>query len=133
MNYFDAVIKIQSIFSSWKIWVFWLIITYFFSKCPGCFNMSQKASKCIQNELCKCFVHEIIKEVVFISYKRAKINEIHLTLCDGKPCITDVLTHVDMIIMILRKNIYLFTASGHSSKMFWNFLTRKAISKSLQL
>ena len=43
----------------------------------------------MQNELCKCFVHEIIKEMVFISYKRAKIDEIHLALCDGKPCIIE--------------------------------------------
>ena len=27
--------------------------------------MHQNASKCMQNELCKCFVHEIIKEVFF--------------------------------------------------------------------
>ena len=57
-----------------------------FSECPGCINMCQKASKCKQNELCKCFVHEIIKEVVFITLKQAKIDELLLALCDGRPC-----------------------------------------------
>ena len=48
--------------------------------------MYQNASKCMQNELCKCFVHEIIKKVVVITFTRAKINEIHLPLCGGTPC-----------------------------------------------
>ena len=37
----------------------------------------------------KCFVHEIIKEVVFIvfiTFKQDKIDKIHLPLCDGKSC-----------------------------------------------
>ena len=48
--------------------------------------MHQNASKCMQNELCKCFVHEIIKEVVFITFKQAKIDELLVALCDGRPC-----------------------------------------------
>ena len=48
--------------------------------------MHQNASKCMQNELCKCFVHEIIKEVVFITLKQAKIDELLVALCDGRPC-----------------------------------------------
>ena len=40
----------------------------------------------MQNELCKCFVHEIIKEVVFMTFKQAKINELLVALCDGRPC-----------------------------------------------
>ena len=59
----------------------------FFSKCSECINMHQNASKCMQNELCKCFVHEIIKKVVFITFKGAKIHEIHLPLYGGTPCI----------------------------------------------
>ena len=41
----------------------------------------------MQNELCKGFVHEIIKEVVLITFKGAKIDEIHLPLYGGTPCI----------------------------------------------
>ena len=41
----------------------------------------------MQNELCKGFVHKIIKEVHFITFKGAKINEIHLPLYGGTPCI----------------------------------------------
>ena len=40
----------------------------------------------MQNELCKCFVHEIIKKVVVITFTGAKINEIHLPLYGGTPC-----------------------------------------------
>ena len=50
--------------------------------------MHQNASKCMQNELCKCFVHEIIKKVVVITFTGAKINEIHLPLYGGTPCST---------------------------------------------
>ena len=35
----------------------------------------------------KCFVHEIIKEVVFIRFKGAKIEELLVSLCDGRHCI----------------------------------------------
>ena len=48
--------------------------------------MHQYASKCMQNELCKCFMHEIIKEGVFIRFKGAKIKELLVALCDGRPC-----------------------------------------------
>ena len=48
--------------------------------------MHHNASKCMQNELCKGFVHEIIKEVVLITFKGAKIDEIHLPLYGGTPC-----------------------------------------------
>ena len=41
----------------------------FFSKCSECINTHPNASKCMQNELCKCFVQENIKEVVFITFK----------------------------------------------------------------
>ena len=59
----------------------------FCSKCSECINMHQNASKCMQNELCKCFMHEIIKEGVFIRFKGAKIKELLVALCDGRPCI----------------------------------------------
>ena len=59
----------------------------FFSKCSKCINMHQNASKCMQNELCKCFVHEIIQNVILITSKGSKINEIHLPLYGGTPCI----------------------------------------------
>merc|ERR1712141_154940 len=36
--------------------------------------------------MCKCFVHEIIKEVVLITFQGAKINEIHFPLYGGSPC-----------------------------------------------
>ena len=49
--------------------------------------MHQNASKWMQNEFCKGFVHEIIKQLVFITFKGAKINEIHLPLKGGTPCI----------------------------------------------
>ena len=58
----------------------------FTSECSKCINMHQNTSKCMQNELCKGFVHEIIKEMVFITFKGAKINEIHLPLYGGTPC-----------------------------------------------
>ena len=50
--------------------------------------MHHNASKCMQNELCKGFVHEIIKEGVFITFKGAIIDEIHLPLYGGTPCMT---------------------------------------------
>ena len=40
----------------------------FTSECSKCINMHQNTSKCMQNELCKGFVHEIIKELVFIEF-----------------------------------------------------------------
>ena len=58
----------------------------FFLKCSECINMHQNASKCMQNELCKCFVYEIVKEVVFIAFKHTKIDELLVALCDGRPC-----------------------------------------------
>ena len=58
----------------------------FTSKCSKCINMHQNTSKCMQNELCKGFVHEINKELVLITSKGAKINEIHLPLYGGTPC-----------------------------------------------
>ena len=60
----------------------------FISECSKCINMHQNTSKCMQNKLCKGFVHEIIKELVFIKFKGAKINEIHLPLYGGTPCIS---------------------------------------------
>ena len=33
------------------------------------------------------FVHEIIKELVLITFKGAKIDEIHFPLYGGSPCI----------------------------------------------
>ena len=47
--------------------------------------MHQNASKWYAE--CKCFVHEIIKEVVLIRFKRTKIKELLVSLCDGRPCI----------------------------------------------
>ena len=41
----------------------------------------------MQNELCKCFVQENIKEFVFKSFQQAKIEELLVSLCDGRPCI----------------------------------------------
>ena len=38
----------------------------FLSKWLECVIMHQNTSKCMQNELCKCFVHKVIKEVVFL-------------------------------------------------------------------
>ena len=58
----------------------------FFSKCSECINMHQNASKCVQNEMCKCFVHENIKKWFYIAFKGAKICKILATLCDGRPC-----------------------------------------------
>ena len=58
----------------------------FTSECSKCINMHQNTSKCMQNELCKGFVHEIIKEMFFTKFKGAKINEIHFPLYDGTPC-----------------------------------------------
>ena len=64
----------------WKKSIFLVVIDQFFLS-------AQNASKCMQNELCKCFVHEIIKEVVFIIFKGAKIEELLVSLCDGRHCI----------------------------------------------
>ena len=65
----------------------------FTSECSKCINMHQNTSKCMQNELCKGFVHEIIKEMFFTKFKGAKINEIHLPLYGGTPC-TIKFTHL---------------------------------------
>ena len=48
--------------------IFLVKIDKFFSKFLKCINMHQNASKCMQNELCKCFVHEIINAVFFITF-----------------------------------------------------------------
>ena len=45
----------------------------FCSKCSEWENMRQNASKCTQNEFCKCFIHEIFKEVVFILQNMLKL------------------------------------------------------------
>ena len=42
-----------------------------------CIKMHQNASICKQNELCKCFVHKIIKQVVFITYRLVKLTIFH--------------------------------------------------------
>ena len=63
--------------------------------------MHQYVSKCIQNELCKCFVHEITIEVVFITFKVAKIDELLVSLCDGRPCIYYILV-MDLLKKTLR-------------------------------
>ena len=63
MNYFNVLCMK---FQFEKFQFFWLKMTNFFSKCSECINMHQNASKCVQNEICKCFMHEIIKEVVLI-------------------------------------------------------------------
>ena len=39
-----------------------------------CVNMHQNISKCIQNELCKCFVHKIIKEVFLLNLNALKLT-----------------------------------------------------------
>ena len=57
-----------------------LKLTIFLAKIALFARSAQNASKCIQNELSKCFVHEIIKEVVFITFKVAKIDELLLSL-----------------------------------------------------
>ena len=62
----------------------------FCSKPSECINMHQNASKCMQNELCKCFVHEIIQNAILITSKGSKINEIHLPLYGGTPCIISI-------------------------------------------
>ena len=62
----------------------------FCSKPSECINMHQNASKCMQNELCKCFVHGIIQNVILITSKGSKIIEIHLPLYGGTPCIIKI-------------------------------------------
>ena len=47
--------------------------------------MHHNESKLMQNKLCKCFEHEIIKEVVFVLFKCTKIDEIHLPHFDENP------------------------------------------------
>ena len=74
MNYFN-VLCMKFLFEKFQF--FWLKMTNFFSKCSECINMHQNASKCMQNELCKCFVHEIIKQVVFITYRLVKLTIFH--------------------------------------------------------
>ena len=49
-------------------------LSTFCSKCSEWENMRQNASKCTQNELCKCFMHKIFKEVVFILQNRLKLT-----------------------------------------------------------
>ena len=60
----------------------------FCSKCSECINMHQNASKCVQNEMCKCFVHENIKKWVYIAFKGAKISKLLFTICIRTPSIT---------------------------------------------
>ena len=55
----------------------------FFLNYSKCINMHHNASECMQNELCKCFVYEIIKDVDFITFK---FEVLLVTLCDGRPC-----------------------------------------------
>ena len=72
--------------------------------------MHQNASKCMHNELCKGFVHKIIKELVFITFKGAKINEIHFPLYGGTPCMKFLL-HFQAIFKIM-------PALWHKIKLF---------------
>ena len=46
----------------------------FTSECSKCIKMHQNTSKCMQNELCKGFVYEIIKEAVLLHFKRLKLK-----------------------------------------------------------
>ena len=64
--------------------------------------MHQNASKCMQNELCKCFVHEIIKKVALITFKGAKIHEIHLPLYGGTPC--RAMYHKNKVTVLTKEN-----------------------------
>ena len=47
----------------------------FTSECSKCINMHQNTSKCMQNELCKGFVHEIIKEMFLLNLKGPKLTK----------------------------------------------------------
>ena len=47
----------------------------------------------MQTELCKGFVHESIKELVLITFKGAKIDEIHFPLYGGSPCMVSFDLH----------------------------------------
>ena len=48
-------------------------LSTFYSKCSEWENMHQNPSKCTQYELCKCFMHEIFEEMVFILQNRLKL------------------------------------------------------------
>ena len=50
-------------------------LTKFFSMSSECINMQQNVSKCFQNEFCKCFVHKMIKKVIFITFRWAKMHQ----------------------------------------------------------
>ena len=73
-----------------KIGEFGVINSTFTSRCSKCIKMHQNASKCMQNELCKGFVHKSIKELVLITFKGAKIDEIHFPLYGGSSCKWDL-------------------------------------------
>ena len=47
----------------------------FISKCSKCINMHQNASECMQNELCRGFVHEMIKELFLLYLKWPKLTK----------------------------------------------------------
>ena len=78
--------------------------------------MHENASKCMQNELCKGFMHKIIQKVHFIIFKGAKINEIHLPLYGGTPCRVKI--KIGMV-TFSHPSVYTYTVSknlsGHSS------------------
>ena len=74
-----------------KLTIFHAKIGYFVPSAQNasiCIRMHQNASECVQNEMCKCFVHENIKKWVYIAFKGAKISKILATLCDGRPCMS---------------------------------------------
>ena len=112
MNYFNVLcIKFQ--FEKFQF--FWLEMINFFSKCSECINMHQNASKCVQNEMCKCFVHENIKKWVYIAFKGAKISKILVTLCDGRPCRLENATDVIHFNLLIFRPIY-YKISSRSKK-----------------
>ena len=80
-------------FAQFILHTFWCILTHIFSfwtlrtKCRKSnlfikndqiffyvLRMHQYATECFQNEFCKCFVHEITKKVIFITFKLAKMH-----------------------------------------------------------
>ena len=58
----------------------------FYFLCSECINVYQNMSKCFQNELCKTFVHEIIKVGFFTTFKVGLIDDLLIPLCGWGPC-----------------------------------------------
>ena len=87
--------------------------------------MGQYASECIKmyaEWIVRKFCEQNCQKVVFITFELAKINELHLPLCDGKTCATQMFhnVHCAMGAMQVLETLKWYKSFWHLVKHLWS-------------